>query len=243
MKKVLLTATALVSLGAASFAMAGSVEQPAHQDSKGGLYVGVGAGWGALTTPSDFYNSGLNSSLTSSFQKENGFAGRVNLGYLFSVSNNVLLGLETGYIYLPETTNTLVTNANPSQTLKQEYNPRYVLDLLGVAKVYVTNQINLFGKAGLAYVSQEYTTSVVTAGNGALVSSYSTKQKVLPEVAVGAGYNITDNLEANITYAHAFGSENNAQITDLTSATPISNKNVIPSFNTVMAGLNYTFSL
>lgn len=231
MKKVLLTAAVMVSLNAASFAMAGGAEQKpvSQQAPRGGLYVGVGAGWGALDVPLDS-TVGLSGAVSSS-QKTNGFSGRVNVGYLAGVSQNMSLGGEAGYTYLPYTTNTVtMTSEDLTQTFSRKYDPRYVLDLLAVAKFYVTSELNVFGKAGIAYVNQKQTVS--TEG----FYSSSTDGKVLPELAVGAGYNIAQNLEANLTYAHAFGDNHESQIVASTT-------DYMPSFNTVMAGLNYTFNM
>jgi OOP family OmpA-OmpF porin len=75
----------------------------------------------------------------------------------------------------------------------------------------------LFGKGGLAYM---HTLTKQTGKKDKKADAF------MPELAMGAGYNITPELEATVTYAHAFGWKNNN-----------------PSFNTVLAGLDYHFSM
>lgn len=200
MNKALLTALTVASLAATSVAVAG--QQDAHQ---GGLYVGGSAGWGNTVV-----NEKENNVKTTK-QLDSNYALRADMGYLFSMSSNLLVGAELGYIYFPEV-----------KVKKSEQKTNLMtFDMLGVVKYYVMSDLNLFGKAGMAYVHRE-------------ASDIENKKKVvtkktdgfLPEVAVGAGYNITPALEATVTYAHAFGWDKNN-----------------PSFNTVLAGLDYHFSM
>ncbi len=263
MKKVILTAAAALTLGAASFAMAGGLDQTGPSQAKhGGLYVGGGLGYASTTLPKKIFTD--DNTLTSLFQAVNqankfdNFAATVHMGYLFSVTQNFLLGAEFGYTYLPENKYTfdLQTLANPSikpdVTGTIKYNTQYSLDLLGVAKYYVTNEFNVFGKAGISYVNQEVIQSFAGQVSPGILTKKLTKKKgkVLPKLAVGIGYDIAPNVELTAEYSHTFGDKihqvgKGSQIVDskFVNEQLLVDASKIPSNNEVLVGVNYYFNM
>lgn len=227
MKKIILASIAATSLTAVSVAMAGGPDQINVPASKGGLYLGVGIGAGALDAPSDIVSAPMATALgiTNQNQADNwGFAGRLNAGYLVDVSSKLLVGGEVGYTYLPKTKYTFDSPAATNNQLKYT---DYAIDMLGVAKYMLDRGFNVFGKLGAAYVNQEAKLN----WNGA--SDKDTTSKVLPEVAVGAGFDITPVLGVEATYAHIFGNGELSQIS-IDGA-----NNDVPSIDTVMVGISY----
>lgn len=229
MNKVLLTAITLVSVSAATWAVAGSQDQ----GHAGGFYAGAGVGAGNLVN--SFSTSSIDGISTRySDSTDFNFAARAEAGYLFGVTSNLLVGAEVGYNYFPKTKLADVTFNGKSSTANITTNTNaYVFDALGVAKYFVTENFNVFGKAGLAYVHTVSTTtttltdSSVTPATVTVTTEKSKNDAYLPEVAAGVGYNITPALEATVAYNHAFGTgdDNN------------------PGYNMVLAGLDYHFSL
>src|SRR3990167_11347139 len=133
MNKVLLTAVTLVSFSAATLAVAGSQDQ-GHQ---GGLYVGGSVGAGNLVASES--NSSINGITThESVSTDFNVAARGEVGYLFGVTSNLLVGAEAGYNYFPQ-----VKLAYSPITVKTN---AYVFDVLGVAKYFVAENFNVFGK-------------------------------------------------------------------------------------------------
>ncbi len=266
MNKVILTAAAVLTMGAASFAMAGGLDQTGPSQAKhGGLYVGGGLGYASTTMPKKIFadNNSLNAFFAANNQKNkfDNFAANAHIGYLFPVTQDFLLGAEFGYNYLPENKYTFDVVApgsglNPNPILANgtiKYS-QYSLDFLGVAKYYITDQLNVFGKAGISYVNQKVSQSF--ANDKALAAAFKLpsvskeKGKVLPKVAVGLGYNITTNIELTAQYSHTFGSKisqikkGSSLVTGKNNGEQLLvNSSKIPSNNEVLVGVNYYFNM
>lgn len=173
-----------------------------------GVYVGLGAGYGKMDTK-----------LGNNKVKSNKLAGRIYGGYLFQLASlpGFQYGAETGF-------NKYSNNKyNDRATDKKLTVSGYNIDLLGVAKYNFNNGFNVLAKAGAAYtresVDLHYTTGTPFANH--ITKS---KHKVLPETAVGAGYNFNKNWGVNTTYAHVFGK-----------------KDDVASVNTVLVNAEYYF--
>ena len=107
--------------------------------------------------------------------------------------------------------------ASTTGTIKSKF---YGLDLLAVAKFNVTDAMNLFAKAG--FIQMNSTANINSSETTARIK-YS---EVYTKAALGAGYTIMPNLDATLTYAHVF---------DI--------RDVSTSSNSVLAGLDYYFSV
>ena len=269
MNKVILTAAAVLTMGVASFAMAGGLDTAPSQAHKGGLYVGAGLGYAKTTTPKNLFekknslggtgaDEGIAIGQKSKFDH---FAAAAHMGYLFPVTQNFLLGAELGYNYLPENKYTFgaagVTAPKTDLVNGTIKYSQYSIDLLGVAKYYVTDEFNIFGKAGIAYVNQKVTQSFTEGNSGLDVQDFlktlpsisSSEAKFLPKVAVGVGYNITQNVELTAQYSHTFGDkihqiDEKGQLFDKKwNEQMLVNASKIPSNNEVLVGANYYFNI
>ncbi len=186
----------LTTAAALSFAIAGNAQPLTTHSSQAGAYAGIGLGYGGMDTPE--LDSAEKNRSTSSSEDIGGAAGRVYGGYLWQVSN-FLIGPEVGYNAYSNNEYKLsdgVTTSNLTYS-------GYTIDLLGVVKYPFANGFNVFGKAGIAYTSQK----IEFDGNapGISFSQSKTNTKTLPKVAVGAGYNWTNQFSTNVTYSHSFG--------------------------------------
>lgn len=206
MKKVLLTGAAMILLASgAAFA-------------KTGPYVGLNAGWGGMDTAK------ITKTDTQSNKLHHGIAGRVSAGYLFGQDEHFNYGAEVGYTALPQ-------NKYKIDGKDFKYDSHNI-DLLAVAKYNINSNVDVFGKAGGAYVTQK------TSGSYEKGLQES-KSKLLPEVAVGAGYDFKNGLGLNVTYSHIFGSK--PTVLDTSSGVTKANVNKVASVNMVTAGISYTF--
>lgn len=230
MKNIILASVAAISLGGASMALAGGPDQPINTPApNGGFYAGISVGAGALDLPSTLLNS-IPTVVNQDLQNNWGFAGRVELGYLMDIRSNMLVGAEIGYNYLPQSKYTFTTAdvATPDTHVNGDLKyTDYSFDVLGVAKYLLQDGFNVFGKAGFALVEQ-------TAKGTVDETSFSNDlSKVLPEVVIGAGYDINSSVEATVAYAHVFGD-------DINDSNAV---NEIPSYDTVLFGVDYKFAL
>ena len=188
-----------------------------------GFYAGVGAGIGGMNT-NDFSsddNPYSNTSLRS------GVTGRLALGYLTG-EGNFNYGFELGATGYPKNTYKL-----SAFSLTETYTG-YMVDLLGVAKYSFSDSDRGFfvvGKAGAAYVHQKFKGSITN-----VIEITSTKSAIKPELAVGAGYNFNKNVAVDMTFSHVFAGQANPDATTWGGLTKVS------SVNTLLVGLNYSFS-
>jgi opacity protein-like surface antigen len=160
-------------------------------------YVGVELGT---------YGYGNNNAFKNIFDnKDNlGLSGRVSGGYLWNTKDCINLGVEAG-----------VNAYDDKQDKKQINRSRMGIDALAVADMYVAPRVDVFAKAGTSYSEQETTNKV---SHIRVV-----RHNFVPKAAVGAGYDLTDNMNLNVSYQHEF---QRSQLNAITS---------------VMAGLKYRF--
>ncbi len=226
--KKLITLSALVSLGAVSCAFAADHQTvaPSQNPIKNGLYVGAAAGWGAIQ-----------SEKVTGFSRDigKGVAMRANIGYNFLAANNVLIGTEAGFTGYPSNHYSR-SGYIRDNIVKISGN---TVDLLATMQYYFTNKVNLIGKFGIAATHQrsQYTVYGATSGVAKNYKSYKTT-KVLPELAVGIGYNLTRAVNMNVTYNHVFGKNPNISVSNDIVAPTDSN---VGSINTVLLGASYNF--
>jgi len=243
MKKILLTTVAAVALSLSAFALAVSaqVKPVIYINNNSGAYVGIQAGIGGMDTKKSDANDFVDASASSVELKEelrNGIAGRIYGGYLFPINSKFSAGAELGYAMYPKNKDTLtLTFFDGIYAFNHTFKSRYV-DLLGVAKYNITDNFNIFGKFGGAYVMQKF--SVNTTINNADTSGYNVKNnKLLPEVAAGIGYSFAQNFSVDLTYAHVFGKSVD---TGKVFTCEDDNKHVnVASVNTLMLGASYRF--
>ncbi|ODN44058.1 outer membrane protein [Piscirickettsia litoralis] len=218
MKKILIAtavATALVS-GAAI--------------AKPGAYVGLNLGLGGMDTPK--WDTNKLPANTSDKEERGGLAGRIDAGYLWG-QGPFNYGVEMGFASYANNTYK-ISSGSASEELKYS---GYNVDLLGVAQYNFTPNWNIFGKAGVAYVHQKTEISVADGGLSATPFSKS-ENKLLPEVAIGGGYQFANGLGLNLTVSHIFGSKPHAW-TD--TGNTEDNMTSVASVNMLTFGISYNF--
>lgn len=162
-----------------------------------GTYVGVNSGYGKVKA----------SVQNSSKNNKDGFAYGIDGGYMF----NQYVGVELGA--------TRFANARFDHGMKQENN--YLIDL-AVKGVYpITQQFNVFGKLGGAYVHTKFDNNNRT---GFSKSEIGTHHAIRPYLAAGVGYDITSNIAV-----------------DFQVATTTKAGNDVPAMMNAMIGATYTF--
>ncbi|MGD9109043.1 MAG: hypothetical protein PVI75_07785 [Gammaproteobacteria bacterium] len=209
MKKLLLVTGAALALGTAGASSAAALTAPSGNiGTLPGFYLGVGAGYGGMSTPklnaADKAPSPGNSS-----EKFRGFAARGFLGYLWALPQiqNFKLGAELGYNYYPKNKYTI----GPAGTQDSWNYKGWNVDLLAVGKYnFGDTGFNIIGKVGPAYVKQKTTFNggnfwTWTAPVGSTFTR--TKSKVKAEAAIGLGYDINQNIDINLVYSYIFGNK------------------------------------
>lgn len=254
MKKILALG-ALVSLGMSSAALAdGALADNSAQGVQGGAYIGGGLGIGGMNTPKSYLPLGKGvANLKQSRKLRSGVTYRVDAGYLFPVTSHLLLGAEVGYTGYPQNK----YNQDGDFWLKTKVHTRlnysgHMFDVLGVAKYYFGNHFNVFAKAGAADVYQKTSFNMYETGDKQQVvdSIAFTKKvnKILPEAAVGVGYDFTPAIGVNVTYSHVFGTKPKFVLPNSGNKAAFTKQIIgtagkVASINTVMAGLTFKFNM
>lgn len=180
MKKFLVV-SAIAALGLSSVAFAGGIPEempmtPAASDA--GFYLGLEAGWG-LTNWKDTGNAWTYDN-TISVDKDNGFTGRVFLGYDFTRYT----AIEAGYSYFFNKADVTAVNFTIT-SIKTS-----AIDLMGKIKAPIVDNFDLFAKLGGAYL--------MSRSNGNL-------NTVCLAFGAGADYYITPNVIANLEWLRFAG--------------------------------------
>lgn len=237
MKKIALVTGAALALGVAGVSSAAALATPgSNTGTIPGAYIGVGAGIGGMDTPK---LSAAQKALGGNNYSEElrGFAARVYGGYLWAMPQvqNLQLGAELGYNYYPKNKYSL----GPNKVNKWDYSG-YNIDLLGVAKYnFGTSGFNALVKAGPTYVRQKFSGRFGTAAAypGTVISK--SKGQVKAEVAAGVGYDINQNVDINLIYAHVFGSKPTENFTAGATQKNVAEK--VASVNTLLLNIAYHF--
>lgn len=136
----------------------------------------------------------------------NGLAGRVALGYQFNQNFAVEAGylqlsgskLDLGAVQIPH------TNYVTQGTLKLQQN---AIDFVGKGIIPISNNINVYGKLGVAYVTTDFKGTAQTPGIPTITAdlndlAHVAKHKWAPEAAIGVSYDITPNVSVDTSWTH-----------------------------------------
>lgn len=216
MKKILIVTSAV----AASLALLSAYAAPAQS----GVFVSADLGVGYISTPS---SNGPSTNIASQSVKNYDLAWGLAAGYNHAVNQNFLLGAELGYN--DEGQGTYDQTFTDGTSANGTINPTD-WNLLVDATYLANNGFNVFGKLGVAYISQD--TDVDASDSGRTISAEKDVTLVAPKLVVGAGYYFNTHLNAFLSYAHTFA--------NATSTYPIDVSKVYSS-NVFAAGLSYTF--
>ncbi len=214
-KKLLILAAAGVVSTSALAGGASNYSAPAASmaaDDQVGMYVGVNAGWDQM----DWKNQ-LGTATDGSWNsagKSGSFAVGADVGYSF----NQYLALEFGGFWLPN--NAKYTNTTTS-TLKT-----WDLYLAGKGTVPLYDEVNAFGKVGVAYTHTDVS-SGPTFQNPVSTGTNATWR---PLFAAGLGYDFAQDWNVNAQYALILGRQSNG-------------KTDSPNQNIYTLGVAYTFAM
>ena len=189
-KLLILSAAALISTSALAGGASNYTAPAASKSSidSTGLYVGVNGGWAQL----DWKNQDGQPAGTS--WNNAGSNGSLTLGADMGYSFNQYLAVELGGFWLPTDAKFTVSGSSISfQT--------WDLYLAGKATMPVYDNVDLFGKFGLAYTRTTATVSGSTTSSG--------KNNYMPMFAAGLGYDFLENWNANVQYALILGRQSN----------------------------------
>jgi OmpA-OmpF porin, OOP family len=143
----------------------------------------------------------------------NNLAGRVAIGYQF----NQNFAIEAGYLRTSQKNTTLVyLNRRESTTVdtggKITYNQNAV-DLVAKGILPINNNLNLYGKLGVAYLTTQGNLTLNPAEHDPQPFSYDleniAKRKLAPEVAIGISYDFTPNVSIDTSWTHIHPLGNN----------------------------------
>ncbi|MCH9636394.1 outer membrane beta-barrel protein [Rickettsiella endosymbiont of Litargus connexus] len=129
----------------------------------------------------------------------NGLAGRLALGYQF----NQNFAVEVGYLQLGQRkVNVLVSPEQSSLKLRQN-----ALDLVGKSIIPISNNIDVYGKLGVAYLTSDIKETVKEGGHSTTTYDLNdvarvNKHQWAPEAAIGVTYDITPNVSVDTSWTH-----------------------------------------
>lgn len=212
MKKTLVASLVAVSLGVASVAAAADFSGFAGKGS--GFYVGGNLGY----AHADWRAANLATTAipVDTVSNKSGLTYGLDVGYMF----NANVGMEVAYDMYRK--NDLKAAGSKVGQVKSQNYP----SVLSVLNIPVSNQWNVFAKLGATYLSP----SVDYTGDSDI------KLKVwAPTMALGAGYNLTQNLNLNTQFKYISKVSNVAQVAGDPDAT------LTPNYTALTVGVNYKF--
>jgi opacity protein-like surface antigen len=153
-----------------------------------GLYVSGQAGY------ADTHMKSRLSSPTGINLANDGLSGRIALGYKITPN----FGLEVGYLQLSEGKSNFPQNT--------QYNKQHAIDVAAKGMLPITQNVNIYGKLGVAYLTTELKEDATDKGipisTDLNQAEGIAKHKWAPEVAVGMGYDITPNVTVDTSLTH-----------------------------------------
>lgn len=232
MKKSLLIL--LVGFGlTSSAAFAESSTASNHPTKMGHAYFGVQIGFGGMqlgtTTNPDNDNPG------QMIETSSDILTRVSAGYLFQVSPSFSVGPEFGYERYEDYNYSIQRSDGhlPEYTYKG-----HLFDLLAKNVYSFNSSFSMFGKIGVALVTQSFVPGQLITQNDSTKVSKSTS-KVLPKIAIGLNYNITPQLSISTSLDSTFGGAEvdpfGGKVSSLADLTKVADVSAI------MLGVNYSF--
>ncbi|WP_421781717.1 outer membrane beta-barrel protein [Kiloniella litopenaei] len=154
--------------------------------------------------------------------KKDHFVAAVAVGYQYDLNEDFSYGAELGYKHVGKDAGTINNGGELSQQLN-------IVDALVVGTYHVNSELDAFGKFGGAFVGNNVSLTTPTR------SQSITTVSLRPELALGAGYSVMENVQVIATLSHIFGEEhknesNNSGI-----------KATVPSVTMATVGLKYMF--
>jgi hypothetical protein len=183
MKKIF--ASGLLLLGVYTYAAPVQIAQP-------GVYITADLGGGILFTPDS------NLTVSGGSFKRSYFTWSGGLGYNWALDSFTIAGLEADYFDNGQSYYTSGVNGNAEITSSA------IAALLTFTTIW-ENGINVFVKAGPAYVMQKNTFANNTNIQGAVISGSQTKNTFQCIGVLGLGYYIAHNLNLFTDFTYVYG--------------------------------------
>jgi OmpA-OmpF porin, OOP family len=248
-KKTVLVAALALGLSGVAFASGEEVAMPAAPapDFVPGIYVGIQGlygltGWDNLkqdTTTSETINpfSGVVTKHTHSVKvdDENGFGGRVFLGYDFHKN----FAVEAGYAYFGNTAKIMAVEDGKEAQLAGIKTSAF--DLVGKAKIPVSNGFGIYAKAGVGYLqSKGFHDNVINDLlhiDTGIIRESDSESHVGLVYGLGVSYDITPNIITDLSWTRYDG---NPSLKDGDKSTF---KDYQPNLNTFGLAIAYKFNI
>jgi len=218
-----------------------------------GFSVGGDIGYGYLSTQ-ETYLKALNEVGSPDILTQHKGIGRfiwgAHAGYDTPVLERLLLGVEVGYKDMGRSSYSSY-NYSPASVNKDLLSTtvrveQQAVDFLLSSRLYVLNGLNLFGKAGAAYVrsntSSNYSETFTTVGPfTTFISEDPTTWRIRPEFDLGVGYSFTHNLDLHVMYTYINGTDGDTN--GLSRFYSFGQNSTVGTFgyNALSAGLSYYF--
>ncbi|MDO8954771.1 MAG: outer membrane beta-barrel protein [Gammaproteobacteria bacterium] len=214
LKRITLIAAsvAVLSLSAHAFAVT----------AQSGVYVGGNAGW-------SFAKDTSNSNMGASNKSNKNYVLGGTVGYDYALNQNVLVGAEFNYSNFGKTS---YTNAGVNNVSAYEKNAGY--QILATSTYLFSNNWNVFGKVGGIKEKTSFDDTGTIAGVN--IDNSGDVSKWIPAAAIGAGYNVNQNLEVALQVEHTFGQNWNVSATSSAPSKPMTQ-------NAVTLGATYKFAM
>ncbi|MCF6807719.1 porin family protein [Thiotrichales bacterium 19S9-12] len=191
--------------------LAGTATADNHQSNKLDLVVGGKLGYGYLSAK-DY---------TGVDKKDGGVYTGAFVGVDYYIMPNLTIGGETGLDYGSDLLKYDTTG------IDVEVNDTYVVPLLATIKYFMPYGINVYGKAGIAYVNQKLSAHLGNVGSGSTDTTLSRWNGML---GGGIGYKL-DSWNFFVEYMYVMGDKD-----------PQTKSSTFP-INTITGGVSYTFPM
>jgi len=250
----ILALTAISAVSTIALANGDNYHHHPINNIKEGFVLGVDFGYGFLSSPEEMYPDNYRLSETSYKYSHSADLGSyiwgAHIGYDFKVKPYMLMGFELGYKDLGDSRQVVDLQQSNSSYFIFQGSRKYdqtAVDLMLTAHRYIYKGLNVFGKAGLAYVSSEVKQSATSDTDDAYgnlpftaETGNNTIWRLEPELSIGAGYSISNNFDIHLAYTY-IGGANDQPIVEVYDDMPFLPKAKVYSSNIVMLGLSYTF--
>lgn len=194
MKTIVFTTTTLLalSMSAAAFATTNTAAQS-------GFFIKAGGGVGQLESPVPNSYVNINVPGMTISGSDTGPAWDVGAGYQFALNQTFSLGAEVDYFQLGTASSDInVTGIGSTFDMTNT-----AVEALLDGTVWLSNGFHVFANVGSASVTQKITG---TDNFGIVSVPYSqTLEQTLPVFGLGAGYQFTPYLGAQLAWQHVFG--------------------------------------